>query len=171
MSWQISSTLMVRAIIGDMDETNQKYSDSRIQQAVVISGLIASQEYPFATTYTFNIVEPSISPDPSSDSLAMALFTLRAACMLDTNSYSDTVSNSVNVEDGDTVVKTTDSFGGWRDIIKIGACGSYQKLLQRSLEQASMAAGRAITSPMTHEDFLRSGNGFVVEFFDSLGVR
>ncbi len=150
MAWQDDLVIMVRHLIGDL-ATTPVYSDDRIAEAIVVSGLIASQEYPLDVTYTFDFSLPDISPDPtlpeSYDGLAIALFTLKAACILLTNSYQTAIGTGIRVRDGDSEVDTTGGLKGYSDILKNGPCAAYQSLLKSAAQKASGGLGRAVMSP------------------------
>lgn len=168
MAWQTDLTIIVRNLIGDLGVT-QAYDDSRIEQCLAVAGLITSQEFEFDTDYTFDLSAPDITPDPTLSSTydrsAMALFTLKAACMLNLNSYQGAVSTGIKVRDGDSEVDTTSGFKGYKDILDYGPCGAYQKLLNKLRFDNSMNLGRAVTSPASTDFSGFYGRG-VQQFFD-----
>lgn len=146
--WQSVIPVMVRHLIGDVSDT-PVYSDSRIETAVVVAGTIVSQEYTFDTEYTFDLVAPDITPDPveEGDSLAIALFSLKAACILSINTYQTATGRAIRVQDGDTSVSTGEGLRGYSDILKNGPCASYQQLLKTSGWKQSSGGGIAVLSP------------------------
>src|SRR5688500_10715162 len=126
MAWQDTMVPMVRVLIGD-DTDTQRYESSRIEMAIVTAGLIVAQEYPFKTAYTFDLSLPEVLPDPTVilDSEAVALFTLKAACLLNLNTYQTAVGTGIRVKDGDSEVDTTGALRGYADIMRLGPCASY----------------------------------------------
>lgn len=162
---------MVRSLINDLDR-DPVYSDDKVEQAIVVAGLIVGNEFDFNVEYTFDIDNPSISPDPTSsstyDSEAIGLIALKAACMLNLNSYQKSVSNGIMVRDGDSQIDLTAGFGGFKDIILYGPCKSYEKLIQTRSTLKSMGLGRAVMTPVSHVDF-RNDLGNLARFYDSLG--
>lgn len=167
--------MMVRNLINDF-EPNNTFTDDRIQQAIVVAGLIASNEFAFSAAYTFDLENIDIVPDPAAagtfDALAIAIFTLKAACLLDTNKYQSATSNGggVFVKDGDTEVDTSKGFAGYSDIIKLGPCMSYEKLLKHSSYLQSMNLGAAVMTPISHADMLFCNPSVSVpRFFDLIG--
>lgn len=169
-SWAPTTTAIVRGLINDLSAT-PVYSDARIQQAVIIGGLISSQEFPFVVDYTFDVEGSGISPDPvaTQDDAAVALFTLKAACILDTNKYQTAVGDGIRVKDGDSEVDTTAAFKGYTDLLKLGPCAGYQFLLKKSSLLLSMGGGRAIVSPLSHPDVNITPYG-ARSFFDYIGL-
>src|SRR4051812_44108982 len=110
MAWEDTLVVMVRNLIGDLG-TVPVYSDERIQSAIITSGLIVSQEYIFNVAYIFDLSTPDMTPDPTEtdtlDPIAVGLFTLKAACLLNTNSYQTALGGGIKVRDGDSEVDTT----------------------------------------------------------------
>lgn len=172
--WQSSLTLMVRNLIDDFGNS-PTFTDDRIQQAIVVAGLIASNEYNFSAGYTFDLENIDISPDPAasatSDPLAIALFTLKAACLLDTNKYQKAASNGgVLIVDGDTEIDTSKGFKGYADIITLGPCASYEKLIRHSSILQSMTFGASVMTPISHAKLLSFGPQVgTSRFFDMIG--
>lgn len=162
---------MVRNLIGDTSDT-PTYEDERIEQAIITAGLIVSQEYQFDADYIFDFVSSDISPDPTSsstlDNKFIALVALKAACMLSLNTYQTAVGQGISVRDGDSAIDTTTGFGGYRDIINLGPCASYNKLLNTLISAKSMSGGKAVFGPYSHGNlpFDNYGNWRVSDFYD-----
>lgn len=150
MAWQDILIPMVRTLIGDYGDI-PRYANERIEQAVLTAALIVSQQYPFTTTYTLDFTAVTITPDPTEtatlDNIAIALFSLKAACLLSVNDYQKAVGAGIRVRDGDSEVDTTGRFKGYSDIINIGPCGAYEKLLRDLVTKRGMNSGGAVTSP------------------------
>ena len=65
MSWQIELPLIVRSWINDLSDT-PTYSDERIQQLLVVAAQHVVQQVDLTTKYTVNIINPDLSPDPTT---------------------------------------------------------------------------------------------------------
>ena len=63
MAWDTTMVTILRTIISDLDASS--YSDSRLQQILVVAAQYVQQEISFTTTYTVNIDSPDIAPDPT----------------------------------------------------------------------------------------------------------
>lgn len=170
----IASSLvtMVRVLINDLG-TTPTYDDEKISQAIVVAGYQVTIDYSFSTDYTFDIDDPTITPDPTAeetyDAVMIALVTLKAACILSVNNYSSQVNNGVMVRDGDTQVDTTAGFKGYKDIILLGPCASYQKLLSQATSSLAAGLGKAIVGPYSHPDAGRLlGLRYTGAIFDSV---
>src|SRR5688572_18930057 len=150
MAWQDTLVTMVRYLINDTTDPF-KFEDSKIQDAILVSALLVRNEYPFKTSYTLDLTSQEILPDPtepeSYDPDAMALWTLKAACMLYTNLYQSAISTGIKVRDGDSEVDTTGGLKGYADILKNGPCSAYKELLKTMLTTRGMNQGKAILSP------------------------
>ena len=151
--WQSILPVMVRHIIGDLGDT-EVFSDSRITTSVAVAAHLVTQEYSFTTNYVIDINSIDIAPDPvdpdTYDALAIALFTLKASCMLSLSQYQTAVRDGIEIQDGDTRISTTSGLGGWANIMTLGPCKSYQLLLDKSQQSKSMNLGKAVSSPLTH---------------------
>src|SRR5690242_5214306 len=64
VAWQDQMTIMLRYTIGDVSCPNT-YSDSRLQQALVIGAQYVSPSLNFSQQFTVNVVDIDISPDPT----------------------------------------------------------------------------------------------------------
>lgn len=161
MAWDTTLVLITRNLINDKSSA-QAYSDERIMESILIGGLYATSDYPFSTDYTFDFDQIQLSPDPTVaatlDKIAMALFPLKAACILNTNSYQGSVGTAIKIRDGDSSVDTTGSFAGYDSILKNGPCGSYATLVKQLYMRGSAGAtGRAVTTPQSLQGFYGTG--------------
>lgn len=159
-TWQTVLTLMVRHLINDPDDGDVTYTDTRIQEAITVAGMIIDGQYTFAYDYIFDIAATTISPDPvaKADNAAIALIALKTACILQTNSYQGAVGSSIRVRDGDSEIDTTAGFPGHRDLLKEGPCKAFQDLLEDLQLKGSAlkgGLGGAVASPISHYDLTR----------------
>lgn len=155
MAWTTTLVTLTRHLISDLTSGEERYSDNRIQEALVLAGILTSRVYEFDNDYTFDIETPSISPDPTVtaylDNDAMALFSLKAACILDVGRYQDNADNlGVLVRDENTTVDTRDGYRGYDAILKNGPCAMYKETLAKIEADKAMSIGKAVTSPGTH---------------------
>ena len=66
MPWQMDMILMLRSVLGDLDET--KYTDERLKQVLMVGAYNVRNDATFPNTYTVNVGQVSISPDPVDQS-------------------------------------------------------------------------------------------------------
>lgn len=157
MAWTTTLVTMVRHLVSDLSVGEERYEDSRIREALVMAGILTSRIYKFDNDYTFDISGPTISPDPTLtatlDNDAIALFTLRTACMLDVARLQDNADNiGVIVRDENTLIDTKSNDKGYQSILDNGPCSSYYQLLEKLESDKSMSVGKAVVTPGTHPD-------------------
>lgn len=146
---------ITRVLINDLDSP-YTFSNDKVEQSIAVAGYQVTLDYDFAVDYTFDIDAPDISPDPMADAtydqIMIALVTLKAACILSVNRYTGQVGNGLKVRDGDTEVDTTAGFKGYLDIVTIGPCASYRKLLEQVGNVQFANLGKAVVGPYSHPD-------------------
>lgn len=171
MAWNDIIVPMVRNLIGDVGD-NPKYADDRIEQAIVTAGLIVTNEYEFSANYTFDFTTAEISPDPTEpetlDNAFVALVALKAACILSINSYQTAVTGGIKVVDDGSSIDTTSGFKGYSDIVALGPCASYNKLLQSLSVKQGMNNGKAVLGPYScgNTSFSVFGNWRITDFYN-----
>jgi len=146
MSWNTDLVLMVRVLISDI-ATPQTYVDEYLQRVLVVAGIMVDAEFTFDYTYSYDIGELTITPDPviSRDPLFMALIPLKAACILTQGEFKQALGQGIKVKDGDSAIDTSVSFRGYRDILEMGPCAAYEKLKWQLL--ANTGVGKAVLGP------------------------
>jgi hypothetical protein len=95
---------MVRHLINDVDETNYKYSQSRLETTLTVAAQLISQEITFDNNYIVDITEESITPDPVSDSVFINFLVLRAACIILGSEVKTESSNAISIKDGPSAI-------------------------------------------------------------------
>lgn len=163
-TWEVSMVTMVRAMINDLDEAT--FTDEKIKTSIVTSGIVVGTEYDYSNDYIFDIEQLTITPDPVAvgDNDAVALMSLRSACLLDLNKYQTGIGQGIRVKDGSSEVDTTAGFGGFKDIIIYGSCKSYEKLIKQLRQQRSMmSVGRAVFIP---ENYVDINVDFMQDFYN-----
>ncbi len=146
MAWNLDLVLMLRVLISDITEP-QTYTDTYLERVLVTAGIIVDADIPFGTTYTYDMSLITISPDPVglNDSAFMSLVPLKAACILTVGEFKSALGQGIKVRDGDSAIDTSVSFKGYRDILELGPCKSYEKLRWALL--ASGGVGKAVLGP------------------------
>jgi len=144
MAWSTDLVLMVRVLVSDID-TPQTYTDAYIQRVLITAGIMVDAEVAFDYTYTYDIEDLTISPDPvtSEDQVFMAMIPLKAACILNQGEFKKALGQGIKVRDGDSMIDTSVSFRGYRDILELGPCAAYEKL-KWSLEAAGVLSGGGV---------------------------
>jgi hypothetical protein len=158
MAWKEVMVTMVKSLIGDLNQSCD-CDDTRIIDAILTSGIITSALFEFDQDYTFDLVYKTITPDFTEptyyDKNAIALIALRTACQLNIADYQQAARDGIKVKDGDSSVDTTGSFGGYKDILQMGSCAAFAKLLKQVSVTSGGGAkyGRVILGPFSHIDY------------------
>lgn len=156
MAWQTELTLLLRYLIGDVDSSDYEYTDSRLQTTIVVAANYVIAEVDFNTAYTVNLNTMCISPDPTTptrDEDAIALFTLKAACLLDQVALrkgSQRIGLRIRFGPSELEVKDA-ALQAQLAMIENGPCDLYEKLKVDFLIHSSIS-GRAIFSTLTNSN-------------------
>lgn len=170
MSWDTELTVIARVLINDLGDT-PTFTDARLQQTIATAALMVAQEIDLGQTYTIS-VSPSgiISPDPTlvgtKDDIAVVLFPLKAACIIDQNRLQGAAGNAIRIRDGDSEIDLSVGFRGFRDILEFGPCNSY-KILLRDIETSRAFIGEGILGPFRSDELVVSVPGL----FDNVSNR
>lgn len=155
MSWSIEIPIIVRTLINDFDETNQTYSDERILQAVVVAGKYVQFDINLNQTYTINIANPAITPDPTelNDDIFISLVSLKTACIFDQSTLrTKAAMEGIRAALGPASLSVGGSLAGLKLIIDKGPCAAYDELTSRwDIQEAT--AIRAVLSPFVGNNF------------------
>ncbi len=154
--------IMTRVLINDL--TSADFTDVRLSQTIATAAIFVAQELDLGNDYTIN-VSPSglIGPDPvpvaTRDDKAVALFPLKAACLIEQNRLQGAPKNAIRIRAGDSAIDLSGGFRWFSDILKFGPCQAY-KLLKNDIETGSAFVGEAVLTPFSHEDVVTGTRGF-----------
>lgn len=160
-------------MLGDLGAV-EEFSDERLATAITIAAILVQQEYTFNTTYTVDVEAPCLEPDPTDsatlDQAAIALFTLKAACLVLGGSYHDAIRNGVRIDDWQTSIDTRPRLDGYKDIIATGPCKSYQLMLETMTWNKLAGKGKAVFGPYSTQTqgYIVNGHWDVVNFFNTI---
>ena len=121
MAWQDTMVTMLRVVIDDMG-SNPTYSDSRLEEVIVVAANLTKQDVDFDSDYTIGVTDLSISPDPttSPDNAFINLVTLKSACLLANSEYKTCTNYAISVRDGSAAIDKRGVAAAkkeWRDSI------------------------------------------------------
>jgi hypothetical protein len=104
MPWQNEMTLIVRHLVNDLNTSDYTFTDSRLEEAVLVSAQLASLEIDFEKTYTIDVDSVSLSPDPTitgdKDDSFINLVSLKTAHMLLGSEIKTHSLNAISLRDG-----------------------------------------------------------------------
>ena len=151
MSWQTEMTQIVRVLVNDIDST--EFSDSRIQQLILICAPMVEQQVDFDVDYDIDIVGSSISPDPTDDTRDqnfINLVSLKSACLLYNSKVESNDGRSRSVKDAWTSITVGDNS---KNVTKNSdmICEQYEQA-KRDYTSGDSRSGRAILGPITNDN-------------------
>lgn len=148
MSWQSELTTIVRHLIDDTDISNPSFTDSRIETAILVSARLLLLEVDFEQTYTVNVDQCLLSPDPTDspiDEGFVNLLCLKTACIILGNDAKAKASQAVKVVDGPSSVDTTATAKHAMELYK-DACDKFEQY-KFNFTSVNNNIGKAILSP------------------------
>lgn len=157
MAWHIQMVPVLRVLINDYgdENTTQIYSDTRLEEILVVAAMYTQQENDFATTYTIVFSPASITPDPvdSGDTAFVNLTVMKAACLSDQGTFrTKAVAAGISARCGPVSLNTISHLDGFKELLTIGPCAAYAAM-KKDLMFDSGAMCRAILSPFTSNNF------------------
>jgi len=172
--WSDVLIIMIRNLTNDIGIV-QNFTDDQIAEAAAVAAMISSREFPFKTQYAIDVVNVTISPDPTLaptiDNDAVALWSLKAACLANQNAFYGGIGQGIKVRDDTSSVDTTGGLASYANLLKLGPCQSYRELFKLLTTRKSMSSGRVIIGNSSHMmapwgNFTMLGNFSARGFFD-----
>lgn len=154
--WQVEIPIIVRNLINDLEST-PTYSDDRIIQLATVSARYVVGEANFTTEYTIDIINQTISPDPSDPSSRdidfVGLLALKAACILDQSTFRTKAAlEGIRTALGSANLMIAGNLSGYKTILDQGPCALYEQLvLDHNIGNATAVA--AVLSPFVGNNF------------------
>ena len=108
MAWQNELTLILRHIIGDLDPDNYSFTDSRLEESLLVAAQLIHNEMEFNIIYTIEVDNAILSPDPTLTSTGysdkdddfIALCCLRAGLLLTASQLRTYSLKAISIRDG-----------------------------------------------------------------------
>ena len=104
MAWQNEMALIVRHLVNDLDSSSYTFTDSRIEESVLVSAQLAALEVDFENTYAIEVDSLSLSPDPTDstnkDDSFINLVCLKTARLLIGSELKTHSLNAISLRDG-----------------------------------------------------------------------
>jgi len=146
MAWQDDIVTMLRVVVDDTG-SNPLYSDSRLEEVIVVAAHMTKTDVDFDNDYTVSISDVTISPDPvgRGDNAFLNLVTLKAACLLANSEYKTEAGRAISIRDGSSAIDqrgVAAAKKSWRDSI----CEDYEKA-EREYRIGNSQAGKSIIGP------------------------
>ena len=171
MSWQGQMGTMVRHLVNDLDPTNYKYSDKRIETSILVSSFLVINDAEFSTSYSVNVEQCSLSPDPTDletkDDAFVALTILKTACTILGSEIRTEAGNAISIKDGPSAIDLR-GVASTLSMLYKDLCEKYDAMLLDYRAGGSIV-GHAILGPYapgsdfiarTYNDYDNRGNYF-----------
>jgi hypothetical protein len=168
MSWQGQMSTIVRHLINDLDPSNYKYSDKRIETSILVAGYLVLKDTSFNNNYNINVEHCELIPDPTDsetkDSDFIILTCLRTACIIIGSEVRVEASNAISIKDGPSAIDLRGVAGTLTMLYK-DLCEKYEKSLFDYKEDGVAVAGQAILGPYS------PGSDFVIRTHSETDLR
>lgn len=151
MSWQTEMGDMVRYLVNDFI-TPYTYTDSQITKAILIGGQLTQTEVQFDYTYSIDIMNSGISPDPTlsaspRDDGFVNLVSLKTSLVILGNELKVQSTRSIRVVDGPSSIDTSNNFLSMKQLYQQRVDEYTHAKLQYFLGDARI--GKAVFGPLT----------------------
>lgn len=156
MSWQVEIPVIVRVWINDL-EASPTYTDARIKQVIAVASQSVIREVSFTQNYTIDVVNETISPDPTvtatRDDDFVALTALKSACILDQSTFrTKAVNEGIKTNLASASLSVQGNLRGYLTLLEVGPCAMYSKL-RTEFEIGNPNVCQAILSPFIGNQF------------------
>jgi len=154
MAWQPTLTLIVRNLINDVN-TPYEFSDSRIEQVLVVAGQYVQFDVNLAIRYEIDVINKTFTPDPvvGKDDIFNSIVCLKAACIIDQGTFRTKAAlEGISTKLGPAVLNLSGTLQGWKSIIEHGACALYDQLTEH-WDVQNATAWAAVLSPFVGNRF------------------
>jgi len=158
MAWTTDLVIILRSLIGDLDSTS--FTDSRLQQILAVAAYNVLNDADFSTTYTVDVANSTISPDPytTSDVDFSTLTVYKAACILLGSEVKTEAANAISIKDGPSAIDlrgVTQSL----TVMYNDLCKKYDDLVN-TYSYNNTLVGQAILGPYSPGSMVLGANQF-----------
>jgi hypothetical protein len=153
MAWQNEMVIIVRHIIGDLDPDNYSFSDSRIEESILVAAQLIHNEMEFLVDYNIEVDNGLLSPDPTTtpvtpsnkDDDFIAICCLRSGLLL-TNSLLRTYAlKAFSIRDGASSLDMRGVVAGLK-IVNDDLTKKYEDV-KLAYQTGKLGFGKSILSP------------------------
>lgn len=156
MYWQVEIPIIVRNLINDTG-VEQTYTDDRINQLAAVAARYVIGEVNLDNEYNIDIINATISPDPSDpnsrDVDFVGFIALKAACLLDHSTFRTKAANEgISASLGPANLSVGGNLSGYKTILETGPCAMYEQLVTDH-NIGNINTVRAVLSPFVGNTF------------------
>lgn len=156
--WEIEIPIIVRNLINDFSNP-PTYSDSRINSLAVVAAQYVLNDINLLTSYSIDIINQNITPDPSApetrDTDFIGFIALKSACILDQSTFRTKAAlEGIRAALGSANLSIGGNLSGYKMILdqEQGPCKLYEQLtLDHNIGNATAIS--AVLSPFVGNRF------------------
>lgn len=167
MSWQGQMSTIVRHLINDLDPSDYKYSEKRIETSILVSAYLVANEADFPYEYDINVERCNIDPDPTEDNTSdkdfVVLTCLKTACIILGSEVKSEASNAISIKDGPSAIDLR-GVASTLSVLYKDLCDKFDSAMM-DYRAGSSVAGHAILGPYA------PGSDFITRNYDDHGHR
>lgn len=149
MPWQENISTMVRHLISDVDYTNYKYSQQRLETTILVAAQLLITETDLKQPYFVDLEQTQLLPDPTDpntrDDDFLALVSFKCACIILGSEARLESGNAISIKDGPSAI---DLRGVSSTLIVLykDLCAKYDQMLL-DYRSGNSLGGHAIIGP------------------------
>lgn len=149
MSWNTEIVTIVRHLIDDTDFSSPRYPDERIEQAILVSAQLIQTEINFENSYTINVEQCALNPDPTllpdKDDGFINLTALKTACIILGAEYRTYGLSAIRVSDGPSSIDMGGAAGHMKNLYD-SLCERYENY-KINFAAVNNNIGKVVLSP------------------------
>ncbi len=146
--WNSEMSTIVRYLVNDTDLQNPSYPDERIETTILVAAQLVSTEVDFEQSYSINVEQCLLSPDPTQgsdkDDGFINLVSLKAACIIIGSEYKTHSLSAIRVSDGPSSIDMNGVASNFRQLYE-SLCEKYESV--KLAFASNNNVGEAILSP------------------------
>lgn len=151
MAWQPEMTVIIRHLVNDLNVL--LFSDSRLEECILVNAQLIQHELTFDNTYTVDVDALTLSPDPTTlavkDDSFINLVCMKTACLLLTSLAQEKSLQAIRITDGPASIDTSSVYKAAQEMAK-DMCDKFSKA-KLNYQINGIKPGLAITTPTTNE--------------------
>ena len=152
MAWQDEMIPVLRVLIGDVDTTNETYTDDSLTNVLLVAAKQVATTLVFTQSFTASVANGILTPDPTlsdtADTNFVNLVTLKGAAILDRTEASLYARQGIVVKDGGSAIDLSKVAEEKRRLLETGWNAVFEDAKVEYLyNRLQGAAGAAILTP------------------------
>ena len=160
MSWQETTTIMVRTLIDDLDPTNYTYSNERIEQTTLVAAQFINSQADFQNDYVVDLSQFTLTPDPTNDPADndfINLISCKSACIILGSEVKARSGQAISIKDGPSTIDMRGVAGSLQKLHD--QCAAKCEQMMMDYKAGKSIAGQSILGPSSPASFNYTNGG------------